>query len=316
MTTIPPFPEVLDSSIMSGWRSCRHKFFLEYLHHWKPRTPNVHLHAGAAYAKGLEVARVAFYQNGLSEEDAYALGLAALLESYGDFECPLDSAKSLERTAGAFEYYTEKYPFPTDHATPIILPSGKRAIEFSFAEPLDILHPVTGNPIIYCGRFDMMVDYAGGKYGLDDKTTSQLGASWPKQWDLRSQFTGYCWGAGRAGIHLNGFLVRGVSILKTKYDTLEAITYRHPWMIEEWYEGLLMDIQEMMFNWEEASTDITSSGAPPFRKNLDNSCNEYGGCIFKQICMSKEPEPWLAANFERRQWNPLTRGEIILPGAP
>lgn len=310
-----PFPEVIDSSIMSAYRSCRHKFFLEHLWHYKPKTPNVHLHAGAAYAVGLEVARRAYYQDNISEEDSYAMGLAALLSAYGDFECPPDSGKSLERTAGAFEYYTETYPFAHDHAIPHTLPSGKKAIEFSFAEPIDLLHPVTGNPIIYCGRMDMIVDFADGTYGLDDKTTSQLGASWPKQWDLRSQFTGYCWGAGKAGIPLNGFLVRGVSILKTKYDTLEAITYRHPWMIEEWYKGLIADVQDMLNNWQLLSQQSPSGFQlvySPFRKNLDNSCNEYGGCLFRQICLSKDPQPWLEANFERRRWEPLTRTETLL----
>ena len=245
-----PFPDVLDSSIMAAYKGCRHKGYLEYLLHYKPITQNIHLHAGAAYAKGLEVARKAYYEQGMPEGDAYALGVGALIEAYGMFDCPPDSAKSLERMAGALEFYTERYPFSSDHAVPHTLPSGKKAIEFSFAEPIDIRHPVTGDPLIYCGRMDMIADYAGGVYGEDDKTTTQLGASWPKQWDLRSQFTGYCWGAGKAGIPLSGFFVRGVSILKTKYDTLEAITYRHPWMIEEWYEALLTDVREMIVNWE------------------------------------------------------------------
>ena len=50
----------------------------------------------------------------------------------------------------------------------------------------------------------------------------------------------------------------------------------------------------------------------PFRKQLDNTCNEYGGCLFRQICMSKEPEPWLEANFQKRRWNPLTREEEVV----
>ena len=300
-----PFPEVLDSSMIATWRSCRHKFFLEYLHHWKSKTPSVHLHAGGAYARGLEVARKAFYQEGKSEEDSHALGLAALMAAYGDFECPADSAKSLERTAGALEYYFEQYPLPTDPAAPHILPSGARAIEFSFAEPLSIVHPVTGNPLIYCGRFDEVVDFAGAIYGLDDKTTSQLGASWPRQWDLRSQFTAYCWGAKRTGIDLAGFLVRGVSILKTKYDTLQAITYRHPWMIDEWLEGVYCDIQDMIADWQGATK-------VPFRKDLSESCNAYGGCPFRQVCMSADPASWLEANFERRKWDPISREETKL----
>ena len=605
--TRPPFPKVLDSTIIANFRSCPRKFELEFLNHWKPQTPSVHLHAGAAYAKGLEVARQSYYEDGENESTAIARGLAALIQAYGDFECPPDSAKSLERTAGAFEFYFDQYPLATDQAVPTVLPSGKRAIEFSFAEPIDILHPETGDPIIYCGRMDMCVDYAGGVFGHDDKTSSSLGASWSRQWDLRSQFTGYCvtpetevltpdgwlpivdlpgelpvacwsdgniqfevplehiemefngnltefdgkvhikatpehrqvvfdtysqtyktftmrelprtsgslrflsagikvdginllpaavrllvamqadgswkdetamnfhftkpakakrleslfnelelpfskhntqdgsfsyrvpkgtaigkaihaligeeklygpwllalngstlallieelqywdgssrgtrgwmyftsvaanadwirtaaslcghytsmhtqagwktsstafrvnitkghyhavhlteekqvpyngrvycltvpssyflirsagrimvtgncWGAERAGRPLQGFLVRGVSILKTKYDTQQALTYRPPWMIERWYEQLLHDVKRMIQAWESGYWDY----------NLDHACAEFGGCTFRQVCLSRDPQPWLDSGFTRRVWNPLTRTE-------
>lgn len=297
-----PFPEVLDSSIMAEYRACGRKAELGSFYHWKAAEPSVHLHAGAAYAHGLEAARTAFYVQGQSKEDSEALGIAALLEFYGDFQCPPDSAKSCERTMGALEFYFSRYPMDSDKATPAVLPGGKRGIEFSFAEPLDIIHPETGNPIIYCGRMDMVADYEGMLLGEDDKTASQLGASWPKQWDLRSQFTGYVWGAARAGIKLNGFLIRGVSILKTKYDTLEAITYRPDWQIERWYEQLNRDVKRLIGNWQEGYFDY----------NLDSACTEYGGCQFRQVCLMKDPQMLLDQQFERRQWNPITRTETKL----
>lgn len=298
----PPFPEIIDSSMLSAFRACPQKFNLEFLHHYKPINQSVHLHAGAAYAKGLEIMRKAFYEENLSTEQALSQGLQALAEAYGTFECPSDSAKSLERMLGALEYYSSKYPLDSDGAIPAILPSGQRGIEFNFAEPLDFLHPDTGNPILYVGRFDAIMEYAHGLYGEDDKTATQLGTSWVKQWDLRSQFTAYCWGAKQANIELNGFLVRGVSILKTKYDTLEVITYRPQWMLDRWYEQTLRDLTRMQCMWQEGYFDLT----------LDNACNEYGGCMFRQICLSQNSDPWLKANFIRRQWNPMTRIETEL----
>ncbi len=303
MLTRPPFPEVLDSTIIASFRACPQRFAYEYLHHWKPVTPSVHLHAGAAYAAGLETARKAFYRDGLSEQDSIALGLRALLTAYGSFDCPHDSAKSAERMAGAFEYYFSQYPLATDQARPVVLPSGTIGVEFSFAEPLEETHPTTGNPLIYSGRMDMICDYAGGVFGEDDKTTSSLGASWAKQWDLRSQFTGYCFGAARSGIPLQGFLVRGVSILKTKYDTQQALTYRPQWMIDRWYEQLHRDIARMKAMWESGVWDV----------NLDHSCAEFSGCIFRQVCLSHDPQPWLETGFVRRVWNPLTRQEETPP---
>lgn len=297
-----PFPSVLDSTTMAAFKSCPQKANLEFLQHWKLRDQSVHLHAGAAYASGIEAARRAFYIEGLDADTSVALGLAKCLQTYGNFQCPPDSAKSAERTAGALEYYFSAYPLGQDKAIPLQLPGDKTGIEFNFLEPLDILHPESGDPILYSGRMDMMCSYEGMKLGEDDKTTSQLGASWPRQWDLRSQFTGYVWGAGRAGIKLDGFLVRGVSILKTKYDTLQAITYRPAWMIDRWYEQLLRDIARMIQAWESGHYDF----------NLDHACAEYGGCPFRSVCQMRDPTVLLKQQFERRRWDPVARTETPL----
>ncbi len=298
----PPFPAVLDSSLLAAFKSCPQKAFLESFEHWKLKDPSVHLHAGAAYASGLEATRTAFYVNGAHPDEAVAEGLHSLLTAYGDFECPPDSAKSAERTAGALEFYFQSYPLGVDKAIPMTLPSGKRGIEFSFLEPINLAHPETGEPLLYSGRMDMMVNYEGMALGEDDKTASQLGASWPRQWDLRSQFTGYVWGAARAGIALDGFLIRGVSILKSKYDTLQAITYRPTWMIERWYEQLLRDTKRMIQCWNEGYFDYS----------LDHACIEYGGCPFKSVCQMKDPARLLEQQFQRRRWDPVTRKETVL----
>lgn len=311
MSTIrPPFPSVIDNSLLSAFRSCPRKCFYEYFEHWKPRSPSIHLHAGGAYASGLEAARRAFYIDGKPEAECTAIGIRALMQHYGDFECPEDSAKSLSRMCGALEYYFSTYPMWSDAAVPVTLPGGARGIEFSFAEPLDanLLHPETGDPLLYVGRFDGLVDYAGAVYGLDDKTTSALGASWPKQWDLRAQFTGYKWGAQQSGINVAGFLVRGISILKTKYDTLQPITYRPDWMVDEWFTQTVRDIERMVSLWNEGYWDM----------NLDHACTEYGGCMFRTVCMS-EPSgrhTWLETGFERRRWDPVTRQEYKLDAEP
>jgi len=297
--TRPEFPSIIDSTIIGTFRSCPQKAFRNYIEHWKIRGESVHLVAGAAYAKGIEVAREAYFVHGKPSSSALALGIGALLEAYGDYQCPPESAKSPERMAGALEFYFTRFPLETDKAIPITLPNGKRGIELSFAEPIDFLHPVTGDPLIYCGRLDQAVDFEGMVLGEDDKTASSLGASWSNQWDLRSQFTSYVWGMGRMGIRLNGFLIRGVSILKTKYDTAQAITYRPDWQVDRWYTQLLRDVARMKECWEQGYWDY----------NLDHACTEYGGCSLKNVCLMKDPNTILQAQFEKRKWEPLTRTE-------
>lgn len=303
------FPEVLDSTMITTYRSCPHKFFREYCQHWKSATPSVHLHAGAAFAKGLEAARKAFWGRGTDAVTAMEEGMGALLTAYGDFDCPEDSTKSATRMAGALEYYFERYPLAEEMAPPHMI-HGEPAVEFNFAEPLPILHPDTGNPLILCGRFDQIVDYAGGVWGEDDKTASQLGASWPKQWDMRFQFSTYCWGARRAGLPLNGFLVRGISILKRGYDTMQAITYRPEWMLERWEQGMLATVEDMVAAWNRHQGRESCREHPmPFPLNEGDACTAYGGCPQRTVCLSENPEPWLASGFVQRVWNPLTRDE-------
>lgn len=304
------FPSVLDSSILAGFKSCAQKGFKEYFSHWKPKDQSVHLHAGAAFAKGMEVARLAFYVEGKEADIAVAEGLGALLAAYGNFECPADSAKSSERMAGAFEFYFHNYPLTHEDYPPIQLPSGKRGIEFSFVEPLDILHPVTGEPLLYSGRLDALLHFAGGTFICDEKTTSSLGATWSRQWDLRSQFTGYAWGCQRNGIKVDGVIVRGVSVLKTKYETQQAISYRPEWQIDRWYRELQFHVNQMIEQWK-----LYTANGTEFIHNLDHACAEYGGCTFRQICSMQPGEnqdQWLEQYYEQREWNPITRQEAKL----
>jgi hypothetical protein len=296
----PMFPHTLDSTILGTFRSCPQKFRRQYLEHWKPIAQSVHLVAGGAFASGIEAARNAFYVEGQSADSAEAAGLGALIRHYGDFDCPADSAKSLERMCGALEFYFANYPLGADGANPITLASGRRGIEFSFAEPLAVKHPVTGDPLLYTGRSDMIAERAGGIYIYDEKTTSSLGASWGRQWEMRSQFTGYAWAARKQGIKTNGAIVRGVSILKTKYDTLEVPTYRSDYEIDRWEEQVNRDIERMIQCWRDGYWDW----------NLDGACTDYGGCSFVKICKSSEPEDWLPMHFEQRVWDPLQRKEL------
>lgn len=298
----PMFPHAIDSTMLATFRSCPQKFFRQYMQHWKPKAESVHLVAGGAFASGIEAARRAYYEKDMTREEAEGVGLGALIAHYGDFECPPDSAKSLERTCGALEFYFQNYPLGEDGMEPVQLANGKRGIEFSFAQPLPFAHPVTGDPILYTGRADMIAEFASGIYVVDEKTTSSLGASWPRQWEMRAQFTGYCWACREFGLQPAGTIIRGVSILKTKYDTHQAITYRAPWEIDRWLEQTIRDLERMVKMWQDNWYDYA----------LDHACAEYGGCSMLQVCKSAGPDSWLPMYFEQRVWDPLARTEMTL----
>lgn len=298
----PPFPEVWDSTMLSAGRSCPRKLELMYVEHWKPSAESVHLVAGGAFAAGLEAARREFYVQGRSAEDAQAAGLDALWKHYGGFECPQEESKSPMRVAGALEFYFSEYPLGADGAAPVYW-GNTHGIEFSFAEPLPVIHPTTGEPLIFAGRADMVANAMGGLFLYDEKTTKSLGASWANQWEMRSQFTAYCWGMRAYGINPAGMVVRGVAILKEKYTTAQAITYRASWEVERWLHQTTRDLERFKSMWEAGYWDY----------NLDHACSEYGGCPFSQrVCKTKvEDQPrWLEMYFHKKRWDPLTRQEL------
>ncbi len=284
--------------MMSAIRACQWKAKAQYFEHWKPQRESEHLVAGKAFATGLEVTRNAFYRDGRPAPEAIGMGLSALFKAYGYFEPPQGSVKTWDRMAGALEYYFDVFPLGGDRATPRFF-GDRHGIEFSFAQPLPVLHPETGDPLIYAGRADMVADSFGGLMLYDEKTTTSLGPRWTQQWEMRSQFTAYSWGLLSHGINPTGTVVRGIAILQNSYNHAQHITYRADWERERWLRQTCKDLERMKRAWLEDDYDW----------NLDHSCSEYGGCVFTRPCKSPEPIKWLEAEFVKRVWNPLTREE-------
>ncbi len=294
------FPMAFDSTMIATFRSCPHKYWREYFQHWKRIEESPDLVAGKAFANGLEAARNAFFRDGIKDPtECIGLGIQALLREWGTYEPPVDHVKSLDRMCGALDEYFQHYGFATDHLQPLVQ-DGKPAVEFSFALPIPgTEHPTTGEPILYTGRFDMLGLFNGALFVVDEKTTKQLGASWYKNWTLRSQFTGYCWAAKQYAYPVAGAIVRGISILKTKYGHAESIQYRPDWFIDQWLVQLRRDIKRMIACWEEGYWDL----------NLDNACTHYGGCVFQDVCSNPNPENVLKEYFQKRIWDPMEREE-------
>jgi len=287
------FPTVIDNSMREEFVSCPHSFWLSYVRGLTLPEISVHLHAGIAYAKGLEEMRRAFYTDGKSIDDSVALGARALIEAYGEFVPPDDSNKTLSRMVGALLFYADSFPLDQDWVTPVIGSNGA-SLEYTFAIPLPINNPDTGEPIIYAGRFDMLAQTMGEHCIYDDKTASQLGKQWTKKWRLNSQFTGYSWATREYGNHAKRIIVRGISILKESYGKEQAIVYRTDAIIDRWYKQLLMEIRQMISFYQSAW----------WPRNQSDSCAAYGGCMFLDSCEKDDPEQWLD-NFVIRQYNPL-----------
>lgn len=288
-----PFPGFFDNTMRGTFVACPLKFKRSFIDNLAPIEPSIHLHAGGALASALDTARKAFYSGHASEDEALALGATELIRFWGDFPKEHET-KSLARMLEAYDDYFREYRLPFDTIKPL-MQDGKPSTEFSFALPLPIDNPDTGEPMIYTGRFDMLGMFQDTLFVVDEKTTSQLGQSWQQQWDLKSQFTGYCAAAKSYGYPVAGAIIRGIGLLKSGTTFAQVIEYRPDWQIDRWYEQLLRDIKRAIQCYQTGIWDVA----------LDEACATYGGCAFRRLCLSQHPEQWIDGYFTERNWNPL-----------
>lgn len=326
LTEIPPFPGYVDNSARSDWVKCETKWMYSFLRSIAPGAPSVHLHAGGSFAKGLESARKAFWEERKEVGEAKRIGLQELIKAYGAFIAPptKQGDKSLENVIRAFDSYMRQYPLDTDPIKPYKTDSGKYMIEFTFSLPTEVRRPFCDaclliqtsdainckgcgkplDPILYTGRSDMIGVLYDSLWVTDEKTTSQLGEQWANQWKLDSQMTGYIAAARKHGFNAVAALIRGVGLLKTKISHAEAQVYRGQWEIDRWWEELHKNLRRMVHAY--CNLD--------FALALDkHSCNAYGGCPFVPFCDSQNPKQW-ANQYRIRRWDPLAKdfGEKLL----
>lgn len=296
ISQIGELPQTIDSTMLCTFRSCPQQFYNRYVLKLSGRAKSEHLIAGGAIAAGLETVRKEVYSNGKTLEQAYIPAYKAFTKEWGPWVPPEGSAKTFGRCWDAIEQYFTKWPPHSDELQPLKTRDGKPFVEFSFAVPTNVNHPVTGEPFIYCGRFDILGQWMGKIVVSDEKTTKQMGKNWVRQWDLRNQFMSYCWGAQHFGYKVNDALVRGLCILQKDIKLAQAPAHFPDWMLERFEQQLNRDLRRLIDCWQNNEWDF----------NFADACTAYGGCGFVDLCMSARPEVWYK-HYDRLAWNPITR---------
>ena len=301
-----PFPHLLDSTMLSSFDACEQLWCYEFGHHLSPLAISPDLHAGGAFSHAIAIVRTGLYKYKLPLKTAIISGVRGMMEFWGDFDPPERNPKTLEAMIGALEDYFNTYPPDTDLYKPFILASGDPAVEYSFSIITDVLHPTTGEPIIFAGRFDMLAVYDDTFLCImDEKTTKAFYGDWTSIWGMRGQFMGYCFALQQHGYAVNTAVIRGVQILKTMYHQREVLEEYPQWQIDRWWETTNKKIKKMVKCWED--NDWTLS--------YGDACGAYGGCSFIEFCVSEQPENSFS-NYQRRVWNPLEKDPTWPKGGP
>jgi len=296
-------PAYIDSTMINAFRACPRKFYHEYILGLRTPDVSIDLHAGAVFSATLESFYREVYQNGLDTSPALARAYATFQSEWGDFVIRKEKhPKTPENMWAAVEDYVRTYPPRSDRVQPYYT-DDRPSFEFSFAIPLDLpqfpRHPVTGDPFIYTGRFDLLGRRDDRPVVRDEKTAQRLESNWAEKWDLRSQFLGYCWALQRDGIACNTVVVRGVIITLTTIRQVEAIKIYPQALIDRWFTQLGRDLHRLTSCWTDGYFDY----------NLGDTCTAYSHCPYIPLCSSPAPDRWYET-YEIRRWNPLSRNPL------
>lgn len=303
------FPAGIDSTMLSAFGSCPQKFLQEFIIRRVPIGKSIHLHAGGCFASAMESIRVSHYKDKLGLEECLLKAWPEYVRQWGDFEGPEKEYKDFVNMWAAIEAYFQEYPLETDNFQPYMKADGSPAVEFKFAIPMNILHPISGDPIMFCGRADQLSVLLGGDsdavYVTDEKTTKALGSSWQYQWDMRGQFYGYTYAARQMGYNCAGALVRGIAIQQTQFGFQEKVLFYTEHQLNRWWYEAHVKVRRMIDMYVQAIHGMQPSDIHyAFDMSFGEACNSYGGCQFVDLCRSERP--WdIYKHYEERVWNPL-----------
>ncbi|HLP67274.1 MAG TPA: PD-(D/E)XK nuclease family protein [Rhizobium sp.] len=286
-----------DSSSLELAMACPRKYYYRMIANIAPKDSSVHLIFGGIYASALEHYYKHRAEGETHDEALHRVVAEALIKSWDKSTgqpVVFDDAKKTRSTLiRSIVWYLEEFGDESEAAiTTVTLESGKPAVELSFALEF-------GDELLYCGHIDRVVDYMGGRFWLDNKTTGQSLTSyfWQK-FQMSSQFMGYTW-AGQTILRspIRGGIIDGASIQvgATQFER-QPITFTAD-RIEEWHDNALSVISLMR----------SYTALQKFPMNLA-SCENYGGCPYKPLCASspRVRDYYQQSNYEAAVWDPLT----------
>jgi len=291
-----------DATSLAAFEKCPRYYYFRHIKGWQPINRSVHLTFGGIYASSLEH----YHKHvaaGMTKQEATRLVLRqAMVDTWIYPADPEDgpgtpwesfhNAKTRDTLLRSIIWYLDQ--FADDNTPTVILSDGTPAVEYSFTVPFT-------KDYLYCGHIDRLVEYSGGIYVMDQKTTgSTLTAKFFSNFTPDIQMSGYTW-AGKIIFNLpvSGVIIDAAQIAVgfTRFE--RGFIHRPQSLLDEWYENSLTTI--------EAAKAAHESNH--YRMNR-TACGNFGGCEFRKIC-SRAPEHRdniLAAEFTREtQWDPLQR---------
>lgn len=301
--TEAPSPFLPDSQIQWAWdatslslfKECPRKYYYKMIENWRPKDSGPHLIFGQFYHSSLEAYDHARIFEGADHQEGVRAALrTALTLSFGwESDNPNKNRHTLIRSVVWYLDFFERDPM-----TCVQLANGKPAVELSFRMELPYAAS-EGQPYILCGYIDKVVEFAGGQYVLDRKTSkSTLSDYYFEQYAPDNQFS--CYSAVTKvlwNMPIKGVIIDAAQIAVGFTAYKRGFTFRNDYILDEW----MADTQY----WIAQARWCAEKNIWP---QNDKSCHKYNGCEFREICrLAPAVRPqFLETNFHKETWNPLT----------
>jgi hypothetical protein len=291
-----------DSTSLGWFKKCPRLYQYQMIEGWRGKSTGVDLQFGIWYHKGLELYDRQRVQNMDHETSIRSVVHYLYMESFGWEGTNYKNPKTLIRSV---IQYLDQFG-ENDPARTVVKQDGHPAVEVSFrfeldwgpraGEEVDNEGYLGSQPYLLCGHLDRVVDFAGGTYVMDRKTTkSTISDYYFDQFEPNTQMTLYTL-AAKVILHtpIKGVIIDAVQVAVGFTRFARGFTYRTDSQLNEW----LVDLRHTLDSAERCATEA-------YWPMNDSACFL---CRFKSIC-SKDPavrEAFLESEFTKEDpWNPL-----------
>lgn len=293
-----------DSTSVTAFQTCPRKYYYSIVEGWQKYEKSVHLLFGGWYATALESYHKLKAAGKTHDEALFSVVRAALVSTW-EFETSADGSridnsgnpweslhntKTRETLIRSIVWYLEE--FSVDNMPTVILSNGDAAVEYSFSLPM-------ADGLLYCGHIDRLVEYSGGKYVQDQKTTgTTVTAKFFSDFTPDNQMSGYSW-AGHIifDVPVSGVIIDAAQIAVGFTRFTRGFVQRPRQLIEDWHGNTLKTIARA----KEAHE------AQDYPMNF-TACGNYGGCPYREVCrrIPEHRNRVLEADYIRKpRWDPL-----------
>lgn len=279
-----------NSSALGALKTCARYYQYRYIIGWQPRGSGLHIRFGSLYHAALEqYDRLCL--SGANSDDALATVVHDLLHATWDNRlddgtggAPWDTGdtkKNRETLVRSVIWYVEHYN--PDPAKTLVLTDGTPALELEFKVELPF-DTITGEPYLYTGHIDRMVEYGEDKFVTDRKTTgSTISSYYFDKFNPDNQMSGYIFAARiMFDVPVAGVIIDAAQIAVGFTTFQRGITARSEGQLQEW----LVDCQ----TYFEAANRYADAEYYPMN---DKACHM---CEFRRVCQA---DPAMRDNFLR-----------------